>query len=637
MNKQNSNNKLPLLKRSTPNVWMVLIIVLSILILCGDIAWSQSLLNTDGSWHKVSYSGTYKDFILPSSLTQSYVEFRLVGADGGSAKVYGCDRVVGGAGAVISAIFEIGNTDYQIPSGAELRFIVGGGGEAIGEDDGAAAGGGGGTAVLLKISGHSDPYRILAVAGGGGGGYAAKTGGGLCRHDPGNNANTGTSGGTADGNGSFRGIPGNNGEGAEHTTKYVNYGGGGGGAFSDAHYSNSSGSLGQAGKKGGWEGGAGGWQNVTLNGEDWNKYIIKGGYGFGGGGGGFLHKKSTDSGGGGGGGFSGGANGQESTVGTTWLGGGGGGGSYLLPGVYAGNIQVGNRTTQTYDGYIEYRLVAFKSIRLAANSSRCLDIEGGNTTSGTNIQLWDCNTTGTQNWTFDGLNIRLGMDSNKCLDLSDSNTNNGNNIQLYNCNNTFAQHWVYDGVYQLIRSKIDLNKCIRADKGITAAGTSLVIYDCDPTSNAQLWQVDGAVIPPTQVRTVTIRPDYAQDKCLNLSNNSTASGTNVQLWDCDGAGGSPTQRWYIVGMEIRSEKDHTKCLDLTSSNPNNGANIQLYNCNQTKAQTWVYNGLTHEIRSSVDLDKCIDVVNAGTNAGTNIQLWDCKGVGAQHFVLVDIQ
>ncbi|MCB0531678.1 MAG: hypothetical protein KDD14_05720 [Saprospiraceae bacterium] len=189
-------------------------------------AIAQTVLTDNGAWQKIEYSGTYKDLVMPGATAYPFIQFRVVGADGGSAKVYGCDRVVGGAGAIVTAILEIGTTENQVPAGSTLRFIVGQGGQNMNSSPGGGAGGGGGSAVLLKVSGQTNPYRILAVAGGGGGGWAAYGGFHNCRNDPGNSAQTGTSGGTADGeDNDHKGRPGSDGQGAYQPTNYIDYGG----------------------------------------------------------------------------------------------------------------------------------------------------------------------------------------------------------------------------------------------------------------------------------------------------------------------------------------------------------------------------------------------------------------------------
>lgn len=611
---------------------MIILSLLLALSVRSDTLFAQSTLQADGNWHTIPYSGSYEDHKVPGTVAYPYIQFRVVGADGGSAKVSSCDRVAGGAGAIVTAILEIGTTENQVPPGGTLRFIAGQGGQNMNSNPGGGAGGGGGSAVLLKVSGQTDPYRILAVAGGGGGGWASHGGFNTCHHDPGNSAQTGTSGGTADGDDNdHKGTPGSNGQGAYQPTNYSNYGGGGGGAFSDAYYSNQKITMTSSGRKGAWTGGLGGWQNEPSAGSQ----CIKGGYGFGGGGGGYVQDDATftqsasNSGAGGGGGYSGGANGADGCVGEG-CGSAGGGGSYYHPGIYSGLVEIGNRTTTTHDGYIEYRFVKFKTIQLANDSSKCLDIAAESLDNGTNIQLGTC----AQNWYVDGLNFRPAKYLNKCIDLSNGNTTNANNIQLWDCqtgNNN--QFWVYDGVNKLIRSKINPNKCVHVSQNQTTSGANIYIYDCSPGSTAQVWLLDDATTMPPDTKVVTIRSELASNKCLDLDKGNTGNGTNIQLWDCAGTVGTTNQQWYFDGLQIKLAKNPAKCLDLSNSNTNNGANIQLYDCNNTNAQHWVYDGLTKAFRSSINPDKCIDVTQSGTVNGTNIQLYDCNGTSAQHFTL----
>ena len=53
-------------------------------------------------------------------------------------------------------------------------------------------------------------------------------------------------------------------------------------------------------------------------------------------------------------------------------------------------------------------------------------------TDGSQLQLWDCNGTDAQRWTFpgDGTVRALG----KCMDVAGGSTANGANIQLVTCN-----------------------------------------------------------------------------------------------------------------------------------------------------------------------------------------------------------
>jgi Ricin-type beta-trefoil lectin domain len=114
--------------------------------------------------------------------------------------------------------------------------------------------------------------------------------------------------------------------------------------------------------------------------------------------------------------------------------------------------------------------------------NKCLDVSGGNTASGTPIQIWDCNGTAAQKWSFtDG--VLRGI-AGKCLDVSGSNTANGTKIQIWDCNGTAAQKWTFvkDSVFRGIGGK-----CLDVSGGNTASGTKLQLWDCN-NSAAQSWQ-----------------------------------------------------------------------------------------------------------------------------------------------------
>lgn len=113
---------------------------------------------------------------------------------------------------------------------------------------------------------------------------------------------------------------------------------------------------------------------------------------------------------------------------------------------------------------------------------RCLDVSDGNTKSGTQIQIWDCNSTPAQKWSFtDGVLRGIG---GKCLDVSGANTANGTKIQIWDCNGTPAQKWTFvkDNVFRGIGGK-----CLDVNNANTANGTKVQLWECN-NSAAQNWQ-----------------------------------------------------------------------------------------------------------------------------------------------------
>lgn len=86
--------------------------------------------------------------------------------------------------------------------------------------------------------------------------------------------------------------------------------------------------------------------------------------------------------------------------------------------------------------------------------------------------------------------LKLQADGNLVLlgssgHLRQSNTNNGTNIQLYDCNGTNAQNWTYDGYTRSFRSWVNSSKCIDISNGGTADGTNIQLWDCQLSNHNQ--------------------------------------------------------------------------------------------------------------------------------------------------------
>ncbi|GGT16066.1 ThuA domain-containing protein [Streptomyces chromofuscus] len=139
--------------------------------------------------------------------------------------------------------------------------------------------------------------------------------------------------------------------------------------------------------------------------------------------------------------------------------------------------------------------VAFRNIRVKQSGTapgprtgevkgvngKCLDVDGGQTADGTEIQLWTCNGSAAQRWTVaDGTFKALG----KCLDVSGGGSADGTRIQLWTCNGTGAQQWSAqaDGTVRNPQS----GKCLDASGGTWNDGTPVHLWTCHTGPN-QKW------------------------------------------------------------------------------------------------------------------------------------------------------
>ncbi|MFF0724376.1 PQQ-dependent sugar dehydrogenase [Streptomyces sp. NPDC004134] len=113
---------------------------------------------------------------------------------------------------------------------------------------------------------------------------------------------------------------------------------------------------------------------------------------------------------------------------------------------------------------------------------KCLDVDGGNTADGTQIQLWTCGSTNpNQMFTLpgDGTVRAFG----KCV--TGTGTTAGAPVQLYACDGGADQRWTAqsDGT---LRSAVGTNLCMDASGPSTADGTRIHLWGCHGRAN-QIW------------------------------------------------------------------------------------------------------------------------------------------------------
>jgi len=115
-------------------------------------------------------------------------------------------------------------------------------------------------------------------------------------------------------------------------------------------------------------------------------------------------------------------------------------------------------------------------------SGRCIDIPGANPADGTRLQMYDCNGTAAQQWTFnsDGTLRAMG----KCMDPAGGALTNGTPIQLVTCNGNPVQRFTLSAAGDLVN--VSANRCVDIKDWNSANGAALQLWDCGGTSN-QKW------------------------------------------------------------------------------------------------------------------------------------------------------
>lgn len=90
-------------------------------------------------------------------------------------------------------------------------------------------------------------------------------------------------------------------------------------------------------------------------------------------------------------------------------------------------------------------------VHVKVNPALCLDVRGGVNANGTPIQIWPCNGTLSQRFYarpapngINGVMLLTTIPSDlRCVDVTGGNPADGTPIQLWDCNNTQSQFWTF--------------------------------------------------------------------------------------------------------------------------------------------------------------------------------------------------
>ncbi len=119
---------------------------------------------------------------------------------------------------------------------------------------------------------------------------------------------------------------------------------------------------------------------------------------------------------------------------------------------------------------------------LVGLAGKCIDVPSSDFSDGKRLQIWTCNGTSAQRWSFEGDGtVRAG---GKCMDVAWGNTADGTAVQLANCSGNPAQQFVLSGAGDLV--SVLANKCVDVPNSNSNNGTQLQIWTCNGTA-AQKW------------------------------------------------------------------------------------------------------------------------------------------------------
>lgn len=292
------------------------------------------------------------------------------------------------------------------------------------------------------------------------------------------------------------------------------------------------------------------------------------------------------------------------------------------------------------------------NIQSLVNPNYVLDIYGGYTTNGANVQLYRSNDTEAQLFkvTHDsqGYVTFTNVKSGKVLDVYGSTKKNNQNIWQFSSNGSRAQKWIVkpDGNGYVIISALDSNYVLDLSTGKAVNSSNIQLYTyC--RSNAQRWKFSKLVSKIDKLNslaqsnknvladgTYVISTALSSNYVLDVYGGYTWNKANVQLFAKNGTDAQAFKvthdsQGYVTFTNVNSGK----VLEVAGSRVGNNANVQQYSLDGSRAQKWVVqkNGSGYTIISALDPNFVLDLSGALVMNGRNIGLYQNNGSKAQQW------
>ena len=292
------------------------------------------------------------------------------------------------------------------------------------------------------------------------------------------------------------------------------------------------------------------------------------------------------------------------------------------------------------------------NIQSLVNPNYVLDIYGGYTTNGANVQLYRSNDTEAQLFkvTHDsqGYVTFTNVKSGKVLDVYGGTKKNNQNIWQFSSNGSRAQKWIVkpDGNGYVIISALDSNYVLDLSTGKAVNSSNIQLYTyCG--SNAQRWKFSKLVSKTDKLNslaqsnknvladgTYVISTALSSNYVLDVYGGYTWNKANVQLFTKNGTDAQAFKvthdsQGYVTFTNVNSGK----VLEVAGSRAGNNANVQQYSLDGSRAQKWVVQkyGSGYTIISALDPNFVLDLSGALVMNGRNIGLYQNNGSKAQQW------
>lgn len=258
-------------------------------------------------------------------------------------------------------------------------------------------------------------------------------------------------------------------------------------------------------------------------------------------------------------------------------------------------------------------------------SGKALDVTGAAKKSGANVQLYDYNGTAAQLWRFISTDQGYYYIQNKLgyyLDVEGGKTSNDTNVQVYSKNETNSQKWKPERI--VYPQKINLNT---SSFTLTSMGAVKKIdasfAPADTTQKSIAWTTSDGKVVTVSNGTVKAVGSGTATITAKTSNGKTAS---VKVTVNDGCV-NVKNGFYSINTKVSG----SFTLDVKGNGTTDGTNVQIYKNNGSVAQKFQVESVGNGwyVISNAYPKMCLDVQGGSGKSGTNVNLYHYNGTDAQ--------
>ncbi len=250
---------------------------------------------------------------------------------------------------------------------------------------------------------------------------------------------------------------------------------------------------------------------------------------------------------------------------------------------------------------------AGKVLKVRSSQGKCLDFNGAPKT-------WECNGTGSQQWTVTASGGLRDASRNVCLAVPSDSTDSGTELTMATCDDTKeAQQWIGRNTGQIMSKWNGL--CVAVPDNSKDNGRVLKVVTCDDGDQSQRFFPDDLVKRGALVKLINIKTNM----CLDSGNGA---GRDAQIWGCNGTG---PQKWTATNWNGIQNGSLCLAVEQTKKDKNqadNGNNIVLQGCNSGDSlqKFSIWGGGIRNDRTG----KCLEVNKGRANNGEIIEIQDCN-------------